>query len=79
MNNQRFYTYATAEKGAFRLRVKFRADGQGSHASVPGGENVTETTARVAVDLSTMRRPWTRIGNQLRNAKNTFNGRPMAQ
>ncbi len=60
MGNRNLYTYAIAEKGAFRLRLTFRSGATGGHASIPGAENPAEVSARIAVDLATLRWPWIR-------------------
>ncbi len=60
MGDRDLYTYAIAEKGAFRLRLTFGSGAAGGHASIPGAENPAEVSARVAADLVTMRWPWTR-------------------
>ncbi len=59
MGDRDLYTYAIAEKGAFRLRLTFGSGAAGGHASIRGAENPAEVSARVAVDLATMRWQWT--------------------
>ena len=55
------FTYAVAEKGAFRLKLAFTTPAASrGHASVPAGENAAEAAARAAALLAQMRWRWTR-------------------
>ncbi len=56
------FTYAIAEKGAFRLTLTFGASGPGDlgHASVPSGENPAEEATRAVAHLTRTHWAWTR-------------------
>ena len=53
------FTYAVAEKGAFRVRLRFRSEHSGGHAAIPGRENPAMLAAEAALALQRIRWSWT--------------------
>lgn len=58
LGGKEFYTYAIAEKGAFRAHLHFQSSGTG-HASVPGGVTLATVVATAATQLASLSWPWT--------------------
>jgi acetylornithine deacetylase/succinyl-diaminopimelate desuccinylase-like protein len=76
VGRREFYTYAVAEKGAFRLRLRFKGAAAG-HAAVPGGaRDVATVTAQAATMLTSLRWPWTPTEAAVQTLRNAAEGQP---
>lgn len=72
-----FYTYSIAEKGAFRVRIRFR--GEAGHAAVPSRVSPAVFAAHAALRVTRIKWPWTPTEPAVRFLHELAHGQPTSR